>query len=398
MGITGGLRYRISMESPTSTLRREPYRLLMPLGVALSWIGVGHWLFFAIGWSDAYIPPFHAMAQIQGFLLCFAVGFLFTMIPRRTQSFPPTPVELALAALCPIGTTAAAWGGHWAVAQSFFVVLCLTLVRFLIRRMHASRVRRRPPRSFVWLPVALAMGLGGAAAAGIGAAGGAELWWLHDLGQRLVLQGLFLGLILGVGGLVIPLMTRGQPPPDPPPTARDRLLRAAHLGGAILLFASFVLEGSLSLAGGFALRGAIVLVVLLLSAELWRPPSRPGWNRWLIWIAAWMVPLGYFVGAAEPSRFKAGLHVTFIGGFAMLALAVGAQVILGHTGHERVRDGRPWAVPALGLLLLAALACRVMVDVSPAELRLWLGAASGLFLSATVTWVAFLFPKILRAT
>src|SRR6185436_15690429 len=99
---------------------------------------------------------------------------------------------------------------------------------------------------------------------------------------------------------------------------------------ALCLLASFLIEQWISLPFAMALRGAVVLAVLLASAELWKRPSQPGWNRRSMWIAAWSLPLGYFLAALFPLQYKAGLHVTFIGGFALLAMSVGAHVILGH--------------------------------------------------------------------
>ena len=64
-----------------------------------------HWLLFALGVSDEYRSIFHSMAQIQGFLACFAVGFLFTMIPRRTGTPPPAPWQMVIGLAAPIGTT-----------------------------------------------------------------------------------------------------------------------------------------------------------------------------------------------------------------------------------------------------------------------------------------------------
>jgi hypothetical protein len=64
--------------------RAEPYRILFPLGALLAWAGVLHWLLLATGATDEYRSTFHAIAQIQGLMTCFAVGFLFTFIPRRT--------------------------------------------------------------------------------------------------------------------------------------------------------------------------------------------------------------------------------------------------------------------------------------------------------------------------
>ena len=58
--------------------RRQPYLLLFPLGIALWWVGVAHWLLHSVGLLADYRPLLHATVQTQGFLTCMAVGFLFT--------------------------------------------------------------------------------------------------------------------------------------------------------------------------------------------------------------------------------------------------------------------------------------------------------------------------------
>src|SRR6185295_1085402 len=159
---------------------------------------------------------------------------------------------------------------------------------------------------------------------------GGTWWWLHTLGRGLVLQAMFISMVLGVGGLALPLMTRGEAPPDGAATPTDRAARLAHVAGAMVLLASFGVEQQSSLALAYALRAAVIALVLLSAAKLWKRPALPGFNRWAIWIAAWMLPLGYAVAAIAPEHPKAGLHVTFIGGLALLTLSVGAQVILAH--------------------------------------------------------------------
>ena len=64
--------------------RREPYRVFFPLGATMAVAGIGHWLLHALGFLADYRSIFHSITQIQSFLTAFAVGFLFTMIPRRT--------------------------------------------------------------------------------------------------------------------------------------------------------------------------------------------------------------------------------------------------------------------------------------------------------------------------
>ena len=374
--------------------RREPFRLFFPLGVLLAWAGVGHWLLHALGVLENYRPVFHAMTQIQGFLMCFAVGFLFTMIPRRTGSAPPASWQVLVCLLAPVATAVAAWNEQWMIAQVAWLALAFTLIGFAVSRLLSATSRRRPPNSFVWIPASLLMGIGGSLMTGAYGALGVDYASLHLLGLRLVLQGMFVGFVLGVGGLAIPLMTRGQAPPDGESTASDYRARAGHITGAALLVASFVIETQVSLQAGMLLRALDVLVVLLLGAQIWRVPSEPGWNRWLIWLAAWMLPVGYFIAAAFPHEYKGGLHVVFIGGFALLALAVSTQVVLGHGGYREQMLGRPWQVPVMGGLILAAVVARSLVEFDRQHFFVWIGIAAALFLAATLVWAAFLVPKM----
>jgi len=80
-------------------------------------------------------------------------------------------------------------------------------------------------------------------------------------------------------------------------------------------------------------------------------------HRWLIWGGAWLLPLGYGLVALRPELRVAGLHVVFVGCFALLALVA-----------------------------------RLLMSVAPANTWLWLGCAAGAFLVATGLWVVFLGP------
>jgi uncharacterized protein involved in response to NO len=377
-------------------LRSEPFRLLFPLGVLLSWAGVGPWLLFGWELTEEYRSIFHAMTQVQGFLMCFAAGFLTTMLPRRTESPPVSLAVLSLCLLSPVAITVAAWREAWAVAQMFWLVFAFALLAFTVPRLGPALGKRRPPVSFVWIPAALLSGIAGAVATGVGAALGGGYWTLHELGRGLALQGLFVGLVLGVGGFAIPLMTRGEAAPDTGARGRELWVWVGHISAIVLLFASFAIETWSSVRLGLALRGAVAWAVLLLVARIYRPPSRPGVIRWSIWLAAWCVPLGYTVATLSPLAVKGPLHITFIGGFGLLALSVGSQVILGHGGYERLKAGRPWPLLAVTAALLLAATARLLMVAREVELLRWTAWAAGLFLVATLLWVAYLVPKLFR--
>lgn len=372
--------------------RREPYRVMFPLGVLLAWGGIAHWLGFALQWSDSWRPVFHSIAQIEGFMACFMVGFLFTAIPRRTGTAAPAPWEMALGMLCPIGTTIAAWEQWFGWSQVFWIALIATLFAFALRRFRAADATRRPPDSFVWVPVALLMGLVGSLLIGLYGMAGLDYSW-HQLGRLLVLQGVFLGLVVGVGGMVLPLITRGEAPPDSRPDTPGA--RRLYLVAAAALIATFVVEVFVSAPAGMLTRGVLILAILMFGARIGRPPQRAGWHRWLVWLSAWSIPTGYFVAAALPATPQVGLHVVFVAGFALMALAVGLHVTFAHGGRQDLVTGRSWQVPVLGALVMVATASRGLVSLDPERLRLWLGLASTAFLAATLVWMAMVIQASL---
>ena len=377
--------------------RREPYRIFFPLGCLLAWAGVLHWFLHSIGWLADYAPVFHAIAQIQGFMMCFAVGFLFTAIPRRTGTAPPDAWQMILGIAAPVCTTIAAWYEKWALSQVFWLAMVVVLVTFAVGRFLSPGAERRPPISFIWVPLSLLMGITGSVLIAVAGIRGEGYFWLHDLGRLVLLQGMFIGLVVGVGGMVLPLLTRGDAPEDMTGTSRDLRAVALHLAAALALTASFWIENSVHQRAGLAMRALLVLSILLISGKIWRVPTVSGWHRWLVWISAWMIPAGYTLAALFPLEVKAGLHVVFIGGFALMAFSVGLHVTLAHGGYQREVKGRPWQVAVYGALFLSAMILRAAADFDRPRYFVWLASAAALFLAGTIIWGMLVLPKLLRA-
>ena len=370
-------------------LQSEPYRLFFPLGLGLGTVGVVYWLAFGLGWTEQYRSISHAMTQMQGFVMCIATGFLFTMLPRRTQSAPPTRAELALAAVAPTLLAVFAFLESWIAAQLAFLALCALLLRFLASRI-GKGPSRRPPNAFVWLPVAFVFALIGAVVGGLAAAVGRMA--LHDWGTRLVLQGSPLCLFVGASSLVVPLMTARRPPADGFSSASDRREIAAHLLGACVLLSSFAVE-LYSPRWGYALRALPIWVHLLAVVKIWRLPRAAGISRWLIWLASWCVPGGLTMAALFRPLGKGALHITFIGGFFLLLVAVSSRVVLGH-GGEPERKQR-WLAPVVPGTVVALVA-RLAVELDPTRARLWLAIAASALLVSIAAWALTVLPTLLR--
>jgi uncharacterized protein involved in response to NO len=367
---------------------RDPYGPFFLVGALLAWAGVLHWLLYALGLLPHGHGSFHALAQIQGFLMCFALGFLFTAIPRRTGTAGPRGWQMAIGLACPIGVTAAAWDGRMGLSVACWIALVLLLIGFVVPRFRAATTAGRPPGSFVWVPLSLLMGLTGSLLMLF-----VPAWHTaHAAGRALILQGMFLGLVVGVGSMLLPLITRGETFPS----RLSRGVAAGHALGAAVLAASLTLT-AIAPRVGFALTGVVVLALLLDGARIHRRPTVPGAHRWLIWLAAWLIPVGYALAASIPDRWQAGLHVVFIGGFAMMAFAVGVHVVLAHGGQAELVYRSPWQVVAFGTLFLVALGARVIAQFQVEWFATWLGVAAAAFLAGTLAWAALVVPILLRS-
>jgi uncharacterized protein involved in response to NO len=300
-----------------------------------------------------------------------------------------------MAAAAPILATSAAWLEHQAVSQALWLYGIAVVAAFVVRRVRSPTGARRLPGVFLWVPVALFSGIAGAilvaAAAILDPHEQPELW---QLGRGLLLQGLVSGLVVGVGGTLLPTLLRGEAPPPSPSSARGP--RLAQTAAAALFLASFPLEVFVSARPGLALRAAVAGAVLVWTARLWRRPSLPGLHRRLIWISAWLLPGGYALAAVHPALRSAALHVVFIGCFALMALSVSLHVALSHGGRPERLAGWPWRTWAMGLLLLAAVVFRVLAGVDPDHLARWLAPAAASFLLATIAWASSALPAILR--
>jgi uncharacterized protein involved in response to NO len=373
-------------------IRAEPYRIFFPLAFALGFGGVVHWLLFTTGAMSSYLGRFHAVTQTQAFLLAFAAGFLFTAVPKRTRTPPAAWSEIgAMLALLPTVSIATLVDAE-ILGQAAYAAAILVVIQFAVRRFVARAAGRRPPASFALVPIGLLAGLAGATFSAIGLGEGAPTWTL-DMGRRLVFEGVFTCLALGIGSFFLPLAGRGEAAPDL--DKGNKLAVAGYAGAGLLVITGLAVETAGAPRLGALLRGGVAIAVLIASGA-WRVPSRPGANRWLFWAAAWAIPAGLIGAAVFPHHRVEALHVMFVGGFGLLAFAVGAHVVLGHTGDEAGQAGRPWPVLAFGALFLIAMGLRATALSAGGRYFAWLGMAAALWLAGAMIWALFLFPRLLR--
>ena len=350
-----------SRVDPAGLIRREPYRLLFPLGALLAWAGVLPWLFFAFRLRHVYEPVngllayrsfLHPLAELDGFLGCFAAGVVLTALRP-----PPALWQILVAAIAPLISATCAALGHWQLGQMASLALLAVMLDFTLRRL----MRPLSP-SLLWIAFGFVMGAGGAAIAELASTHGNEWFWVHEMGRDLVMQGLFTGLAVAAGRV----MRRG-----------DRTSPVLHVIAGAVFVASFWVGRRFGAHLGFAIRAAVTVWLAL--------PLRPEWElgprnlrRSFAHLALWMLAAGNAWIAIAPHVRRAGLHVIFLGCFTALLLAA----LFPRPGEEPAFPLRKlaWA----GGLVALSMVGRVMVELDPTSFHLWMGVSAASFLAATL--------------
>jgi uncharacterized protein involved in response to NO len=346
--------------APMHGHRHDPYRVFFPLGIVLGIAGVAIWPLYYYGVTEGYSGRAHAFVQIEGFLYCFAIGFLLTAIPRFTGTdVPSRTIQYALAALLVTGA-AAFEVQNFRLGQTTFLVSHMTVVALAARRF--AQRQQNPPPTFILIGIGL---ISGAAAAIINA--GVE-WNIVDpswdtAGKRLLTEGMFLMLVLGVGGFLGPRLLGFAELPQMTGRGLKMLKRsserviAGYGAAGVALLLTVIVEYRFRVRSMALLRAAIATTVLVATMRPWRTPATRTTLGWCVWTANWLVLTGVWLSALAPRYRVDFLHVLLIGGFTLLVLAVGTRVVLSHGGYSLARERASWPLRiglATGLLAMAS--------------------------------------------
>lgn len=373
----------------------EPYRVFFPLGAAAGIWGVMMWPMLYAGWLHFYPGEAHTRMMIEGFMGAFVVGFAGTAFPRLTGNRTWFGGEfIALLVLWFLAVSSHASGRVAAGDAAFSALLGVLFLGMAGRWISGNR--DTPPPGFI---LAFA-GISGAAAAawflsrpGLSAAQTqwAKLW---------LFQGFPLLPLMGIGPYLLPRFFGMESShsfddsPTPPPGWWRKALAALTAG--LLVLVSFALEVSGKPLAGHLLRAAVILVWFALETPLLRRvklSTTPGTAaRWaLLGLVA-----GCVCAAFWPLTRVGSLHLFFASGLALVTLAVGTRVILGHAGRHDLLGGKiVWLRWVIGLFVLAA-TTRMSADFIPKmQVSHYIYAAWSWAIGA-VLWLAFLAKFLFR--
>lgn len=352
------------MNARISKILEEPFRIFFPLGILAGIWGVMMWPMLYGGWLKFYPGEAHMRMMVEGFMGAFVVGFLGTAFPRLAGNRSWFTGELLVIVGLWLLAVASHATGHVPAGDAAFSGMLAVLVFGMAGRWMFGNTDTPPPG------FALAMaGIAGAAVSawclsrgGLGIKGfqWARLW---------LFQGFLLLPLMGIGPYLLPRFF-GWPSnhsfddSPTPPAGWWRKAAAAIIAG-LLVVAGLALEVAGKALAGQVLRALVILVWFAMETPILRrakTPSTPGNSvRWAIG----GLVAGLLAAAFWPMARIGSLHLFFASGLALVTMAVGTRVILGHAGRHDLLVGKiVWLRWVTGLLILAA-ATRMSADFIP---------------------------------
>ena len=333
--------------------------------------------------------------MVCGLFGAFILGFLGTAMPRMLSPKPLRPVEVLAFALVHGAMVAFfAWSNIVAGDWLFLILLGLFLSCMGLR---AKQRKDLPPPGFVLVALAF---LSVAAGTGLALAEhyrDPDPYWIAV--QRLLsYQGFVLLPILGIGPFLLPRffgMPNRHDFPESLVPSRDWLKKAAvALLAGILIVSSFFLEARGSFRIPYALRFGTTLFYLFIEMPFHRGPKAANALGASLRISFTCLVGGLLAVALFPAYRVSLLHLTLIGGFAVLAFTVATRVVFGHSGNLALLKGRNrWLLLAVGLMLFG-MATRISGDFWPKILPSHYVYGALLWVAGVLLWAAFVLPKV----
>jgi len=378
-------------------LGREPFRIFFPAGVLAGIVGVALWPLHFARVLELYPGLGHARIMAYGLFGAFIIGFLGTAMPRMLSAKPLHVGQVMPLMLIHAAMVTAFVCSKIFLGDALFLGLLVAFVCLMAAR--AKRRKDTPPPGFVLVGLCFLSVASGSVLALVQHYRELDAFWV-TLQRLLSYQGFVLLPILGIGPFILPRLFGMQSQHDfpemmIPAAAWWRKAVLAFTAGALVI-ASFFLE-----AGGwhriaYALRFGTTLVYLFLEMPFHRAPATNALGL-SVRIAFGGVLAGFLAVASFPAYRVSLLHLTLVGGFAVITFVVATRVAFGHSGNLALLKGRNrWLLVAIGLMLFG-MATRISGDFWPKVLASHYIYGAVLWIAGVVLWAIYVLPKVLMA-
>ena len=165
----------------------------------------------------------------------------------------------------------------------------------------------------------------------------------------------------------------------------------------MLLISSFVVEAKGWHRPAYFIRFVTTLVYLFLEMPFRHAPKANNALGASIRIAFICILAGFLTVTFFPGYRVSLLHLTLIGGFAVITFVVATRVVFGHSGNLALLKGRHrWLPMAIGLMLFG-MTTRISCDFWPKILASHYIYGALLWIAGVVLWTVYVLPKVLIA-
>ncbi len=377
---------------------REPFRVFFPAGVLAGIVGVALWPLHFANVLELYPGLGHARIMAYGLFGAFIIGFLGTAMPRMLSARPLHVWQVMALVTIHAAMVVAFAGSKIFAGDALFLVLLAAFVCFMATR--AKQRQDTPPPGFVLVGLAfLCVAVGGVLAI-VQNYRELDAFWI-TLQRLLSYQGFVLLPILGIGPFILPRFFGMQNRQDfaealAPTAGWWRKAFIALLAG-VFIIASFIMEAKGWSRMAYALRFGTTLVYLFLEMPFHRAPQATNALGAAIRMAFVGVLAGFLAVAVFPVYRVSLLHLTLVGGFAVITFVVATRVVFGHSGNlARLKNRNRWVLVAVGLML-SGLATRISGDFWPQVLASHYTYGALLWIAGVLLWAAYVLPKVLVA-
>jgi hypothetical protein len=206
--------------------------------------------------------------------------------------------------------------------------------------------------------------------------------------------------ILGIGPFILPRFFGLQSAHDFPemlmPSGLWKKKAGLALAAAFLIVGSFFLESFGFLRVAYAIRFIAVAAYLLIEFPFRLVPKFSNAFGITLRVAFVLLVLGLLTVAILPGYRVALLHLTLVGGFAIITIAVASRVVLGHSGlGDRLKQPNRWFFIPLALLLLG-MATRISGDFLPKIMASHYTYGAIAWICGVLIWAVKILPNVLR--
>jgi hypothetical protein len=237
----------------------------------------------------------------------------------------------------------------------------------------------------------------GAVLALVQARGEPDPVWIN-LQRLLSSQGFVLLPILGIGPFLLPRFFGLESTHDFPemraPSPQWMRKAALALVTGFVIIGSFILEARGNYRLGHTIRFVAVLAYLGLEFPFRKAPKPTSALGASLWAAFLTVLAGLLTVAIFPVYRVGLLHLTLVGGFAVITFVVATRVVFGHSGNlAKLKTGNWWLVVAV-LLMLLGMATRISGDFWPKIMASHYNYGALFWALGVVLWAIKVLPKV----